>query len=1526
MRSVKLTMKTGLLSVLDRITHLSSSIFIQESSAFNSTSLASTEVLHSGSTINDHSSISCESTRKNDLENEEKEKKYRGLQLYNHRLQEFKVRLNEDEHWSIGHFTIELNEMISLLIEGGDCSLLKLELQKCIHEQFPWFDIADNSILCDPIYMKTRHLSPPSKDHTYASSSSKRVDKSPEKKDIQDFFCNFEKMHELKHADDRRCCFCGCVGDCEMSGRLLPFRQDDFVNLNCALWSSEVFETINGGLQNVGLALNRGLKLSCSYCDVKGASVGCCQEKCPINYHFMCGLKDGASYKVDKSVYCFKHAQIHSEKEDLSDFSVRRSVFVDCGSESRKKAKLVNLNNICFQVGSLTIENLGYLNLEVSDKPSVLIPLELKCSRLYWSVKDPLKIVKYHCRTRLIKKKMKADPSEPAFCFNHETQDGKYLKDYLSEFDRCLANYQMKNKKWDSAVILHPYAVSSEWKGISYRDLHYCPLHVSNKKDNLLRNSKICNIQLTTKLKTKKITSIKKLPLKITTHKQRSIKSTLKQNVHLNFISSKDPSHGGIKWTKRPNVPPKLEKYSALVINEIDKLKENYVPAGGVRRPESMVKLNEVKPMKINNYHFNVNDSSNDFNIKSKDIKNVLHLEQNQLSNILQVDGAADEIKPSCPKCKTAMSDWSVYEQHVLMCSGVVVPAKRLSEGSYSEVRPPKTPKPGEYHNQDDEVSPRKDFSIEGLLSPPEQGVASQITSSRKSCEDDNNPIIVDEDEDDDVIIISQTRSSKPSSKFASKLSSANNRKKMRKANSAPTLKQQQQRSQKSFQGTSGGMFIQPMSSSIFPDRSPSIRPTFQCINTTPTPSSYQVGSVLHPYYSGTATYNPQIPNLIPQQPQFSYVTPAGYIFNQNSFFAAAAPPQTNPTILYNQQAAAAAYTQNLFGYTLPPGVTHPNLVVPPSHVPNQQPPMAGTSSITNITKSKKKVARVHPQPVVVTTSASSTSTRVANPSMDPIKALSNMVPLRKKTPTTASDLTVAKSVSISNTPIIDSSLDVEKQRSLGAQGPTFFAPAQLLAHTPLKVIDSKSLTRPASAISLSDEKLNSETSRPSSSSSVSILSEPVHNYEVYHQSLSNGAKFSYENGKENSIKIVLRRQNSSHPSSLQVKEVSVKETKDDTEVNPKLASELLKKLKTSRKKKRNNLAFVSVKEEIINEVEANTDTPLSPQLWRPHESKKVDSTDGEYNVLYELTSEDGFKAQSLDANELWKQVFDAVQEARFDRSLAPVPNDAIRNAGLQMLGLTHNALAFILEQLPEAVSLEKYRFKHKKDSAVTNVEPPLSTLPEIKENKSGCARTEIYSDRSPLDMFSWLASKHRKKPDLSSSSSKYVEFETISVNRRATSLDLPMAMRFRHLAKNAKEAVGVFNSGIHGRGLYCKREIREGEMVIEYAGEEIRAVLTDKREKYYESRGIGCYMFRVDNDTVIDATLKGNAARFINHCCDPNCYSKIVDVIGKKHIVIFALKNILPGEELTYDYKFPKEDVKLPCTCGKKKCRKYMN
>jgi [histone H3]-lysine4 N-trimethyltransferase MLL1 len=46
------------------------------------------------------------------------------------------------------------------------------------------------------------------------------------------------------------------------------------------------------------------------------------------------------------------------------------------------------------------------------------------------------------------------------------------------------------------------------------------------------------------------------------------------------------------------------------------------------------------------------------------------------------------------------------------------------------------------------------------------------------------------------------------------------------------------------------------------------------------------------------------------------------------------------------------------------------------------------------------------------------------------------------------------------------------------------------------------------------------------------------------------------------------------------------------------------------------------------------------------------------------------------------------------------------------------------------------------------------------------------------------------------------------------------MAMRFRQLKNNARIKVGVFRSLIHGRGLFCIRELEQTEMVIEYAGE----------------------------------------------------------------------------------------------------------
>lgn len=58
--------------------------------------------------------------------------------------------------------------------------------------------------------------------------------------------------------------------------------------------------------------------------------------------------------------------------------------------------------------------------------------------------------------------------------------------------------------------------------------------------------------------------------------------------------------------------------------------------------------------------------------------------------------------------------------------------------------------------------------------------------------------------------------------------------------------------------------------------------------------------------------------------------------------------------------------------------------------------------------------------------------------------------------------------------------------------------------------------------------------------------------------------------------------------------------------------------------------------------------------------------------------------------------------------------------------------------------------------------------------------------------------------------------------------------------------------------------------MVIEYVGQMVRPIVADVREAHYEATGIGSsYLFRIDLDTIIDATKCGNLARFINHSCN---------------------------------------------------------
>lgn len=145
---------------------------------------------------------------------------------------------------------------------------------------------------------------------------------------------------------------------------------------------------------------------------------------------------------------------------------------------------------------------------------------------------------------------------------------------------------------------------------------------------------------------------------------------------------------------------------------------------------------------------------------------------------------------------------------------------------------------------------------------------------------------------------------------------------------------------------------------------------------------------------------------------------------------------------------------------------------------------------------------------------------------------------------------------------------------------------------------------------------------------------------------------------------------------------------------------------------------------------------------------------------------------------------------------------------------------------------------------------------------------------------------------------------------------------------QTAQKLYLVKASRVHGKGVFAAANITRGDMIIEYKGQRIDWQTALERHPHDPAQPNHTFYFSLDTGEVIDANVRGNSARWINHSCAPNCEAREQD----GQVFIHAKRNIKAGDELFYDYGLVLDEPytaelkrDYQCLCGASKCRGMM-
>ena len=127
------------------------------------------------------------------------------------------------------------------------------------------------------------------------------------------------------------------------------------------------------------------------------------------------------------------------------------------------------------------------------------------------------------------------------------------------------------------------------------------------------------------------------------------------------------------------------------------------------------------------------------------------------------------------------------------------------------------------------------------------------------------------------------------------------------------------------------------------------------------------------------------------------------------------------------------------------------------------------------------------------------------------------------------------------------------------------------------------------------------------------------------------------------------------------------------------------------------------------------------------------------------------------------------------------------------------------------------------------------------------------------------------------------------------------------------KFAVDVAPSRIDGQGAFAAEAIPARRKIGEIRGESISV-----REARRRAKGAARIMIvEVSERRAIDAAGSTDPLRFANHSCQPNAVLRI----RQGRVEFYAMRDVLPGEELTVNYGETHHEGKLRCRCGAPGC-----